>query len=91
MYYYTALLITVSLQLATRHFGKYLVALGMNLFFWETHLGVFGASPRSFGWHLGGPRSQPLSLCDAPPNLGESLTGGALLVAVMAHAVPQNE
>jgi hypothetical protein len=33
MYYYTALLITVSLQLATRHFGKYLVALGTNLFF----------------------------------------------------------
>jgi hypothetical protein len=81
MYYYTALLITVSLQLATRHFGKYLVALGTNLFFWETHLGVFGASPRSFGWHLGRPRSQPLSLCDAPPNLGESLAGGALLVA----------
>jgi hypothetical protein len=82
MYYYTALLITVSLQLATRHFRKYLVALGTNLFFWETHLGVFGASPRSFGWHLGGPRSQPLSLCDAPPNLGESLAGGALLVVV---------
>jgi hypothetical protein len=79
MYYYTSLLITVSLQLATRHFGKYLVALGTNLFFWEAHLGVFGASPRSFGWHLGGPRSRPLSLCDAPPNLGESLAGGALL------------
>jgi hypothetical protein len=27
-----------------------------------------------------GPRSQPLSLCDAPPTLGESLAGGALLV-----------
>jgi hypothetical protein len=79
MYYYTALLITVSLQLATRHFGKYLVALGTNLFFWETHLGVFSAAPRSLGWRLGGPRSQPLSLCDAPPNLGESLAGGALL------------
>jgi hypothetical protein len=73
------MLITVSLQLATRNFGKYLVALGTNLFFLETHLGVFGASPRSFGWHLGGPRSQPLSLCDAPPTLGESLAGGALL------------
>jgi hypothetical protein len=87
MYYYTALLITVSLQLATRHFGKYLVALGTNLFFWETHLGVFGASPRSFGWHLGGPRSQPLSLCDAPPNLGESLAGGALLGVLLTRLI----
>jgi hypothetical protein len=90
MYYYTALLIIVSLQLATRHFGKYLVALGTHLFFCKTHLGVFGASPRSFGWHLGGPQSQPLSLCDAPPTLGESLAGGALLALLALLLLKKN-
>jgi hypothetical protein len=73
-------LFSVSLQLSTMHFSKYLLSLGTKLVYgrhtsgyYVHHLG------RSVGT-LAGPRSQPLSLGDAPPTLGESLAGGALLV-----------